>query len=105
VAVSSTIIFTVLSFVIGLNNATLAILSQQKGREDESGLVRYLNAFVIILSGLTVLLSVGGILLTEFFLHLLGTPASIFADAKIYLQINFVGMVFLVGYNFISAVL
>lgn len=105
VAVSSVIIFTVLSFVIGLNNATLAILSQQKGRDDEAGLRRYLNAFVIILSVLVVILSVGGILFTEFFLRILGTPETIFADAKLYLQINFIGMIFLVGYNFISAVL
>src|SRR5690625_7593701 len=46
VTISSTIIFTVLSFVIGLNNAALAILSQQKGRDDHGGMKRYLNAFV-----------------------------------------------------------
>src|SRR5690625_3973762 len=56
VAVSGTIIFTVLSFVIGINNATLAILSQQKGLKDEAGLKRYLNAFVVILSTLVVIL-------------------------------------------------
>lgn len=105
VSVSSVIIFTVLSFVIGLNSATLAILSQQKGRGDEGGLKRYLNAFVIILFILVLLLSFGGIIFTNLFLHLLGTPESIFADAKLYLQINFIGMLFLVGYNFISAVL
>lgn len=105
VAVSSTIIFTVLSFVIGLNNATLAILSQQKGRDDEEGLRRYLNAFVVTLSSLVIVLSIGGILLTEPLLQLLGTPRAMFHDAKIYLLINFLGIVFLVGYNFISAVL
>lgn len=49
VTISSTIVFVVLSFVIGLNNAALAILSQQKGRDDSEGLRRYLNAFVVIL--------------------------------------------------------
>lgn len=34
-AVSSTIVLTVLSFILGLNNATLTILSQQKGKDDE----------------------------------------------------------------------
>src|SRR5690625_2602710 len=56
VAVSSALIFTVLSFVIGLNNATLTILSQQKGRGDADGLKRYLNAFVVILSVFVVIL-------------------------------------------------
>src|SRR5699024_5026903 len=49
VAISGAIIFTLLSFIIGLNNAALTILSQQKGRKDESGLKSYLNAFVFIL--------------------------------------------------------
>ena len=105
VAVSSAIIFTILSFVIGLNNATLAILSQQKGRDDQEGLRKYLNAFVVTLSCLVIVLSIGGLVLTEPLLHLLGTPSAMFQDAKVYLQINFVGIVFLVGYNFISAVL
>jgi|SRR5690625_1540521 len=105
VSVSSAIIFTVLSFVIGLNNATLAILSQQKGRDDEAGLKRYLNTFVVVLSVLVIALTSGGIIASEFLLRLLGTPESILTDAKIYLQINFIGMLFLVGYNFVSAVL
>src|SRR5690625_2057969 len=105
VAVSSTIIFTVLSFVIGLNNAALAILSQQKGREDESGLKRYLNAFVVILLVMALTLSIVGFLMSESLLSLLGTPDSMMEQAKVYIQINFIGMLFLFGYNFISTML
>ncbi|GGB38050.1 MATE family efflux transporter [Virgibacillus dakarensis] len=105
VAVSSTIIFTILSFIIGLNNAALTILSQQKGRDNAEGLRRYLNAFVIILTLLAVLLGTAGFVLAEPLLHLLGTPASMMASAKAYLQINFLGILFLFGYNFISTVL
>src|SRR5690606_1045876 len=50
VAVSGTLIFTVLAFIIGLNNAALTILSQQKGRKNQDGLKRYLNAFVVLLT-------------------------------------------------------
>lgn len=56
VAVSSTIIFTVLSFVIGMNNAALTILSQQKGKSHQEGLRSYLNAFVVLLTILFFLL-------------------------------------------------
>src|SRR5690554_7765804 len=45
---------TVLSFVIGLNNAALAILSQQKGMDNTDGLKKYLNAFVVILAVMSV---------------------------------------------------
>ena len=105
VAISSSIIFVVLSFVLGLNNAALAILSQQKGRNDTIGLKRYLNAFVVILTVMAIFLSIIGFVFAEELLNLLGTPENMMASAKSYLQINFVGILFLFGYNFISTVL
>ena len=105
VSISSVIVFTVLSFVIGMNNAALTILSQQKGLHHEAGLIRYLNAFVVILFILSMALGVTGFLLSEQLLALMDTPASLLADARNYLQINFLGMLFLFGYNFISTVL
>lgn len=105
VTVSSAIIFTVLSFVLGLNNAALAILSQQKGRNDADGMRRYLNAFVVILTIMAGALGIAGLFLAETLLNLLGTPEDMMASAKSYLQINFIGMLFLFGYNFISTVL
>jgi Na+-driven multidrug efflux pump len=56
-----------LSFIIGLNNATLTVLSQ--------------------------------------ILAFLGTPEALYPLAQSYLQINFLGIVFLFGYNFIGTVL
>jgi len=105
VTVSGALIFTVLSFVLGLNNAALAILSQQKGRDDEHGMKRYLNAFVVILTIMAGALGIAGFFLAETLLNLLGTPENMMASAKSYLQINFIGMLFLFGYNFISTVL
>lgn len=105
VNISGTIIFTVLSFVIGLNNAALTILSQQKGRDNEEGLKNYLNAFVVILTVMALALGTLGFVFTEELLLLLGTPDDMMADASAYLQINFLGILFLFGYNFISTVL
>ncbi|MFC2949002.1 MATE family efflux transporter [Virgibacillus sediminis] len=105
VAVSGTLIFTVLSFVIGLNNAALTILSQQKGKDHEKGLERYLNAFVVILAVMAVFLGALGYLFAEQLLRLLGTPEEMLGEAAAYLRINFLGILFLFGYNFISTVL
>lgn len=105
VAISGTLIFTVLSFVIGLNNAALTILSQQKGMDNEEGLKRYLNAFVVVLAVMSILLSVLGVLLARPLLHLLGTPEVMMDEATSYLRITFLGILFLFGYNFISTVL
>lgn len=105
VAVSTVIIFTTLSFVIGMNNAALAILPQQKGRADHDGLTRYLNAFVVTLVGIAVVLGVAGYALSGRILGWMGTPSELMADARDYLQITFLGILALFGYNFISTVL
>ncbi|TYR80459.1 MATE family efflux transporter [Priestia megaterium] len=105
IAVSGTVIFTILSFIIGINNASLTILSQQKGNKDEAGVIRYLNAFVVILTSLAVLLGIIGYLSSEAILTMLRTPAGMLAEATIYLQINFIGILFLFGYNFIGTVM
>lgn len=105
VSISSTIIFIVLALVLGINNAQLTILSQQRGKDSEVGLRRYLNAFVVILSILGIILGILGFFLAEFLLKLIGTPKEMVAGAKTYLQINFLGIIFLIGYNFISTVL
>lgn len=105
VAVSSVIVFTGLSFVIGLNNAALTILSQHRGRRDEDGLERYLNAFVVIEFLLALALGAAGYLLSGTLLEVLGTPEAIIAPAQEYLQTTFLGIPFLFGYSFISTVL
>ncbi|WP_085505440.1 MATE family efflux transporter [Thalassobacillus devorans] len=105
VAVASTVLFTLLSFIIGLNNATLTVLSQQKGKDDQQGLKRYLNAFVVVLLFLAAGLGLLGFLLAERVLLMLGTPDAMMPGAKAYLQINSIGILFLMGYNFIGTVM
>ncbi|MFG6115290.1 MATE family efflux transporter [Halobacillus sp. MO56] len=105
VAVASTVIFTMLSFIIGLNNATLTVLSQQKGKDDAEGLKRYLNAFVVVLLFISTVLGLLGFILAERVLLLLGTPEAMIPGAKAYLQINSIGIFFLMGYNFIGTVM
>ena len=101
IGVSGTILFTVLAFIIGLNNAALTILSQQKGVGGDEDIKRYLNAFVVLMTIMAIVMGIFGYVFTEQLLNLLGTPESMFVEAKIYLRINFLGILFLFGYNFI----
>ncbi|MGY4690567.1 MATE family efflux transporter [Salibacterium sp. K-3] len=105
VSISATVIFTILSFVIGINSATLTVLSQRKGADDEDGLKQSLNAFVFVLGILSVILGVAGFILAPYILTWMGTPESILPMAANYLRINFTGILFLFGYNFIGTVL
>ncbi|WP_050181038.1 MATE family efflux transporter [Domibacillus robiginosus] len=105
VSIASTVILTVLSFILGINNAALTILSQQRENQSKNGLKSFLNAFVVLLTGLSILMGAAGYLYAEPMLRLLNTPAEMIPDAATYLQINFIGILFLLGYNFISTVL
>lgn len=105
VAVASTVVNVALSFIIGINNATLTILSQQKGKEDEEGLRKYLNAFVVLLTILSLLAGTIGLVFADSILKLLNTPNEMLINAKNYLQINSLGIIFLIGYNFIGTIM
>lgn len=105
VTIAATIIVTVLAFIIGINNATLTILSQLKGRDDNQGLVNYVNAFVVILSIFSVLLGLFGFLFSKNILSFFNTPPEMLDAASTYLQINFLGILLLMGYNFIGTAL
>lgn len=105
VTVATTMLMVVLAFVLGMNNATLTIFAQLRGARDEAGIGRYLGAFGVLLVGLSGAIGVAGYLLAEPLLLLLNTPASILRPATTYLRINFIGTLFLVGYNFIGTLL
>lgn len=105
VAISSTVIFTILSFIIGINTAALTVLSQFKGAKDNEGLKKSLNTFVITLGSLTFFLGIIGFFVSGHILQWMGTPDDILPLATLYLRINFIGILFLFGYNFIATVL
>lgn len=104
-SISAPITFAVLSFMIGISGTMLTILSQHRGQNDYEGIRNSLNAFVVILSLLSLFLGVAGYIGTEQLLHWIGTPHELMQMAKTYLQINFIGILFLLGYNFIGTVL
>lgn len=104
VAIATTILVTILSFILGLNNAALTILSQQHGRKDDEGLKRYLNAFIVIMTVMSVVFAVIGYIFAESLLGIIGTPDAILDMTASYLQISLLGMFFLFGYNFINTV-
>jgi len=105
VTVATMVLAVVLAFVLGLNNATLTIFAQLRGAGDDDGIHSYLGAFTILLVTLSTVVGIAGYRSTEWLLVLLNTPPSIMDAATSYLRINFVGTLFLVGYNFIGTML
>ncbi|RKL66159.1 MATE family efflux transporter [Salipaludibacillus neizhouensis] len=105
ISISGTVIFTILSFIIGINTAALTVLSQFRGANDNKGLKNSLNAFVVTLGSLTFIVGIIGYFVSGHILQWMGTPDSILPLATLYLKINFIGILFLFGYNFIATVL
>ncbi len=105
VIVGTTVMTLVLAFVIGMNNATLTIFAQLKGRNAQDEIRSYLSAFIVLLLVLALATGAAGYLFAEPLLILLNAPDSILGIATQYLRIAFLGVLFLVGYNFIGAVL
>ncbi|MDQ0253956.1 putative MATE family efflux protein [Evansella vedderi] len=105
IAISGTIVFTILSFIIGINTAALTVLSQYKGAKNEEALKAALNGFVVVLGTLTIMLGIIGYFASPYILRWMGTPGEMLPLATTYLQINFIGISFVFGYNFIATVL
>ena len=72
---------------------------------DRGGLNSFLNDLIVLLTCLSIILGITGYLFSENILVLLGTPSEILQEANTYLLINFIGILFLFGYNFIGTVL
>lgn len=105
VTVGTILMMVVLAFVMGVNQATLTVFAQLRGRGDTGAMHAYLNAFIMILGLLGLAISGLGFVFADALLALLNTPEAIVDEARIYLQINFAGTVLVLGYNFVSTVL
>src|SRR5690554_7204165 len=92
VTVSITLISVVFAFVLGMNNATLTIFAQLRGKRNQADINAYLSTFVILLTILSAIIGVLGYMLAAPLLILLNTPAELLDAAEIYLKINFSGI-------------
>ncbi|RUO44295.1 MATE family efflux transporter [Aliidiomarina taiwanensis] len=105
VTVSTSIVVVLLAFVMGVNNATLTVFAQLKGAGNQAETSSYLSAFTFLLTSLSLAIGLLGYLLAGPMLAFINTPASIMDQAKEYLQVMFIGTLFLTGYNFIGSLL
>ncbi len=89
----------------GFATAGQIIISQYVGNGDRESISRTVgNMFTIILSA-AVVLSVICCILVEPILRLVNTPAEAWSQAKSYSVTCFVGLIFVFGYNIVSAIL
>lgn len=105
VSVSFPIIFVLVSMIVGITMATTVLVAQYMGAKQIDMVKKTVNNTFLILSLSAVTVSIAGISFNKSILKLINTPQEIMEMASSYLNIFLVGLVFMFGYNAISAIL
>jgi len=105
VGTSGPIIFLLVSFIIGVTMGFTIVVSQYFGAKDITRVKKAINTLYIFMFFTSVVVSIGGILLSGPIFRMIDLSPEIIPDAKIFLNIFLTGLVFLFGYNGTSAIL
>lgn len=90
---------------MGFSNAGQVIISQYLGSGRKEKIGRFIGTMMTFLMGCAVVISVLCLALRRQILTLMNTPPEAFDEAMSYAAICMAGMVFIYGYNIVSAVL
>ena len=105
VAIGGDIMQLILFLAMGFSNAGQVILSQYIGAGDQKRVRGTIGTMFTMILGCAVVLTVVGVLVLDKALELMNTPAECFRDARTYALTCIIGMVFMYGYNLVSAIM
>lgn len=105
VSATSALIMLIINLFIGLSvGAGVAVAHALGGREEQTVHRTVHTALPLALVG-GALVTVVGLLFSETFLTLMGTPANVLPLSTLYMKIYFSGMIFTMIYNFCASIL
>ncbi|MCY6484907.1 MATE family efflux transporter [Clostridium aestuarii] len=105
VGTSFPIIFLLVSLIIGVTMGSTVLIAQYYGAKNIKKVKSTIDTAYIFMFVASLVMSIIGIVFSESILKLMNTPADILPQAKSYLNIMFIGLIAMFGYNSISAVL
>jgi putative MATE family efflux protein len=105
VGASFPILFLMISFVIGISMGSSIMLSQYFGAGDTGRLGRTMSTTYIFLFFASIAITILGVRFSGAMLRAMQVPEEILPMGTEYLQLMFAGMIFLFGYNTVSAIL
>ena len=105
VGTSGPIIFLLVSFIIGVTMGFTIVVSQFFGAKQLDNVKKAINTLYIFMFFTSIVVSVGGILMSGFIFRIIDLDPAIVPDATIFLNIFLAGLIFLFGYNGTSAIL
>ncbi len=105
IAVSFPFTFLLVSLVMGFSMATTILVSQYAGAKEVEQIEKTVYNSLLLLTVAGVFVAIAGILFNRTVLALMNAPAEILPAASEYFVIVLCGLVFMFGYNGVSAVL
>lgn len=102
---TGTIINTLIGFFLGLSMGGNVVISQYFGAKDDRGVHDAVHTTLFITLSLSVFFTIVGYFMVPNMLRLMSTPNDVFEEAKVYLQIYFIGILGLMVYNMGSGIL
>lgn len=105
VSVTGNILFFMFSLLIGLTGGVAVVISQFYGAKDMKAVKRSFSSSIYAVMGVTVIITVLGLIFARPLLVLLKTPPEIIDQSHLYLTIVFSGAVAASLYNWIASVL
>lgn len=105
-AVGGTVTLTsfLIEFFLGFSNAVNVIVAKYLGRGDKQSVKCAVYTGITVSLFLGLMMGAGGFAATDFILRLMKIPADVYTSAAAYLRIYFLGIPFLMLYNFSAAV-
>jgi len=105
VGTSGPIIFLLVSFIIGVTMGFTIVVSQFFGAKQIDNVKKAINTLYIFMFFTSIVISLGGILLSRYIFQVIDLDPVIVPDAMLFLNIFLSGLIFLFGYNGTSAIL
>ena len=105
VSVAGVGMYLMFSLIIGLTTGVTVVMSQYYGAKQADKVTETFFSSIYIALGMTVIVTVVGVLISRPLLVILQTPDEVLAEAVWYLQVICAGAIGTMLYNWISAVL
>ena len=105
VGTTSSMVFLVNGFVMGLTSVFAVLISQKYGAKDEVGVKEAVASSIILSIIATILVTFISVLSAKPLLTLMNTPSNIMKDASTYIIILYAGNIAIIFYNIMAAIL
>ena len=105
VGLSFPILFLLIALMMGISMGATILISQFYGAKKYDSVVKTVDTVMVTNFIFSILITIGGLIISKPLLIALRTPPELIPEALAYLKVIFIGMIGLVGYNLISAIL